>query len=107
MLDVGELSDVTDYIVICSLDSDRGVKTVAEEIEKRLKETGNPPLGVEGREDARWVLIDAVDVVANVFYEPVREFFDLEGLWIDAPRVELGFDEGTPGGPAELVGETA
>ncbi|MEE9253269.1 MAG: ribosome silencing factor [Thermodesulfobacteriota bacterium] len=91
ILDVGSINDVTDFIVICSADSDRGVKTIADNIGKKLKEMGMRPLGIEGYTHARWVLIDSGDVVVHVFHEPVRELFDIEGLWIDAPRVKIPF----------------
>lgn len=86
------LTDVTDFIVVCSADSDRGVKTIVDNIEKKFKLMGKRPLGIEGYTEGKWVLFDAGDVVVHVFYQPVREFFDIEGLWIDAPRVEPQFD---------------
>lgn len=106
-MDVKGLSDVSDYVIVCSLDSARGVKTIAEEIQKILKELGEPPLGVEGFSEAKWVLIDSIDVIANIFYEPTREFYDLEGFWIDAPRVELTNGEGSKSLDDGLVEETA
>lgn len=89
ILDVHLLTDVTDFIVVCSADSDRGVKTIVDNIEKKFKLMGKRPLGVEGYTEGKWVLFDAGDVVVHVFYQPVRDFFDIEGLWIDAPRIEL------------------
>ena len=94
MLDIKGLSDFADYFIICSADSDRGVKTIVENIEEELEGMGEKALGVEGYADSRWVLIDAADVVVHVFYEPVRKFYDIEGLWVDAPRVELPFEDG-------------
>ncbi len=92
VLEVGCLTDVTEYLVICSASSDRGVRTIVDNVEKRYKLMGKRPLGVEGYAEGRWVLFDADDVVVHVFYQPIRELFDLEGLWIDAPRVELPFE---------------
>lgn len=62
-------------------------------MEKTLKEAGIKVYGKEGYEDGNWILIDTVDVVLHIFYEPLRDFYDLEGLWADMPRVELPFDE--------------
>ena len=50
-------------------------------------------IGIEGYKDGKWVLVDSADVVAHVFYEPFREFYNLESLWIDAPRLDLDFDD--------------
>ncbi|HSE83501.1 MAG TPA: ribosome silencing factor [Thermodesulfobacteriota bacterium] len=94
VIDIKALSDFADYFIICSADSDRGVKTIVENIEEELEGMGERVLGVEGYADSRWVLIDAADVVVHVFYEPVRKFYDIEGLWADAPRVELPFEDG-------------
>lgn len=89
ILEVKDFSDVTDYYVICSAESQRGVKTVAENIEKVLKEKGVQILGKEGYSSRDWILIDTPDVVVHIFYNPYREFYDLEGLWFDCPRVEI------------------
>ncbi len=93
LIEMKALTDLTDYFIICSADSDRGVRTIVDNIEKKLREIGEKPLGIEGYTESRWVLIDALDVVVHVFYEPVRRFYDIEGLWIDAPRLPLPFDE--------------
>ena len=85
------VSNVTDFFLICSAESDRGVKTIVDNIEKKLKEIGQKIIGIEGYKEGKWVLLDAVDVVIHVFYEPLRSFYDLEGLWIDSPRIELPF----------------
>jgi len=95
-MDMKKVTDVTDYFIICSADSDRGVKTIADNIEKKLKELGDKVLGIEGYTEGKWILIDTTDIVIHVFYEPVRKFYDLEGLWIDAPRIKLPFEDGFP-----------
>jgi len=94
ILDIRKISDISDYFVICSANSDRGVKTIADNIERYLKDSKEPIIGLEGYSKGKWVLIDSVDVVANIFYEPVREFYDIEGLWIEAPRIDIDFDLG-------------
>jgi ribosome-associated protein len=75
--------------VICSAGTDRQVRTIVEEVERALRELGRKPLRREGETESRWVLLDYVDVVVHVFAEEEREFYDLERLWRDAPRVAL------------------
>ena len=82
-------SGFTDYFVICSGRSDRQVQSVAQGIEEQLGQAGISPLSIEGANRGHWVLMDFSDVIVHVFYEPVRRFYDLAGLWGDAPRVEL------------------
>ncbi len=89
ILEVKNLSSFTDYFVISSGNSDRQVQAIASHIEEKLGTQGLHPLGVEGKREGRWVLLDYGDVVIHVFYHPMREFYDLERLWSDAPRVEL------------------
>jgi len=96
------LTDVADYFIICSADSDRGVKTIVDNIEKKIKELGYRAIGIEGYTEGKWVLIDTMDIVIHVFYEPVRGFYDLEGLWIDAPRIKLPFEDGFPKQSSEV-----
>ncbi|NIS08668.1 MAG: ribosome silencing factor [Candidatus Dadabacteria bacterium] len=93
LLHMTKLSDFADYFVICSADSDRGVKTIVENIEKKCKELGSKPLGVEGLKECRWVLIDTGDTLVHVFHDPVRAEFDIESLWNEAPRVKLPFEQ--------------
>ena len=109
LIEVKSSSDVTDYFLVCSANSDRGVKTIVDGIEQKLKELGEKVLGIEGYSEGKWVLIDSADVVAHIFYEPLRDFYDIESLWIDAPRVELPFEEDqtngrTPKDPTERYG---
>ncbi|HSG30250.1 MAG TPA: ribosome silencing factor [Thermodesulfobacteriota bacterium] len=93
LLHMTKLSDFADYFVICSADSDRGVKTIVENIEKKCKELGSKPLGIEGLKECRWVLIDTGDTLVHVFHGPVRAEFDIESLWNEAPRVKLPFEQ--------------
>ena len=88
VLDVHELSSVADIFIICGGRSNRQVKAIAEHTEIELKKKGIRPLSVEGREEGHWVLMDYGHVIIHVFYEPVRSFYDLEGLWIDAKRIK-------------------
>jgi ribosome-associated protein len=90
LLDVSEQSTYTDYILVLSGRSDRHVQAVADAVAEVLKkQRGLTPLGVEGNRDGQWALLDFGDLVVHVFYHPVRDFYDLEGLWIDAPRVPV------------------
>ncbi len=89
LLKVEELSAFTDYFVICSGSSDRQVQAIASSIREKMKEAGILPLGVEGEAHGQWILMDYEDVVVHIFYEPLREFYDIERLWSDAPRMEV------------------
>lgn len=88
LLDVAQLSGYTDYFLIISGRSTRQVSAVAEDIRRTMKKAGIKALGSEGMREGTWVLLDFGDVVVHVFHQPVRDFFDLESLWGDAPRVE-------------------
>ena len=85
VLETGGVSSIADYFVICSGRSDTQVRAIAEAIEGELRR----PVSVEGVSHGQWVLMDYGDVVVHIFYVPVRQFYDLERLWIRAPRVEL------------------
>jgi ribosome-associated protein len=87
ILDVHELIVITDFFVIASGSSDRQVKTIVDEVEKAVREHGVRPVRREGETENRWVLLDYVDVVVHVFADEEREYYDLERLWRDAPRV--------------------
>jgi 2,3-bisphosphoglycerate-independent phosphoglycerate mutase len=86
VLDVRKLSDVTDYFLIASARSHRQVSAIAEFIERDLRKSGIRPIGVEGIKEGQWALLDYGSVVIHVFYEPVRQFYDIESLWSDAGR---------------------
>lgn len=86
---VSELTTITDYFLIASGNSSRQVQAITKHLQKRMREEGFRPLGIEGERMGHWVLMDYGDVVIQLFYKPVREFYDLEGLWIEAPRVNL------------------
>jgi len=90
LFEVEKLTSITDYFLIASGKSSRQVQAVAEHLRRRMKEEGFSPFGVEGERDGHWILLDYGDVVVHLFYQPIREFYDLEGLWIEAPRVEIG-----------------
>lgn len=86
LLDLSQLSSYTDYLVICSGTSDRQVQAITDSMIKALKDKGEKRPRVEGYDQGHWVLIDCGDVVVHVFYEAVRHAYDLETLWLDAPK---------------------
>mgnify|MGYP003408285257 CR=1 FL=1 len=87
ILDVHDLIVITDYFVIASGETDRQVKTILEEVERAVRDLGEKPIRREGDADSRWVLLDYIDVVVHVFAQEEREYYDLERLWRDAPRL--------------------
>ncbi|HDR16243.1 MAG TPA: ribosome silencing factor [Desulfobacteraceae bacterium] len=91
---VAELTSITDYFLVAGGRSTRQVQAISRHLQRRLKEQGKRPFGVEGETDGNWILLDYGDVVIHVFYEPFREFYDLEGLWADAPRVPSEAEDG-------------
>ncbi len=98
ILEVKGLSSLTDYLLIASGRSDRQVQAIAENVRLGLKrDHTTPPLAVEGMAGGRWILLDYGDVMVHIFQEPVREFYDLDGLWSEAPEIPL------PAGSAATV----
>lgn len=93
ILEIGKVNPFTDYFLLISARSDRHVQAIADAIYEDLKRKKDGVLGVEGYEEGKWVLIDGGDVVIHIFQEKVRSYYDLEGLWIDAPRVPVEVDE--------------
>ena len=98
-LDVREISSFADVFVIATGRSDRQVQAIADAISQAAKAAGEAPLGVEGHREGRWVLIDLSDVVVHVVQPEIREHYEIERLWSDAPRIEL------PGGAQAAAGE--
>jgi ribosome-associated protein len=90
VIDVRGMSSYADYIVLGSAESDRQVSAMAENVHVKLKQEDSlHPTGTEGTETGQWVLLDYGEVVAHLFLNEVRAFYDLEGLWADAPREKL------------------
>ena len=89
LIDVTGRASYADFIAVVSGRSDRQVEAIAEGVCEAMAAVGRRPLGREGARNGRWVLIDFGDVVLHVFYQPLREVFDIESLWIDAPRVKI------------------
>ena len=89
VLQLKDISTMADYLVICSGDNPAQVKAIAEAIDDHFSRQKISRLGREGMEFARWVLIDYGDIVINIFNEEARSFYDLEKMWIDAPRIPV------------------
>jgi ribosome-associated protein len=89
VLDVRGLTDIADVFIICSGQSNRQVNAIADAAVASLKKHKIKPLSVEGTREGHWVLLDYGHVIIHVFYEPIRKFFDLEGLWADAKRLTI------------------
>jgi ribosome-associated protein len=88
VLAMGELFGVVDAFVITSAANTRHVRTLVEEVERRVKEQhGVAPVRIEGLADATWVLMDYGDFIVHVFLQETRDYYDLEHLWSGAPRV--------------------
>ena len=88
LLEVEKLSSITDYFLIASGNSIRQVQAITRHLKKRLDERNFKTYGSEGEQEGHWVLLDYNDVVIHIFYQPDRELYDLEGLWIEAPRID-------------------
>jgi len=92
-LDLRGISSATDLFLIGSGNSDIQVRAIAEHVIDELKKEGARPSHVEGMEGGRWVLIDYFDFVVHVFHPQARDFYQLEALWGDAPRIEIDDDD--------------
>ncbi|TFG93391.1 MAG: ribosome silencing factor [Syntrophobacterales bacterium] len=89
ILSVKAASSFADYFVICSGNSDRQIQSLADHVGQKLKKAGVLPLGIEGERSGSWILMDYGDVIVHIFYKPVRDIYDIEGLWSDAPRMAI------------------
>lgn len=98
ILDLSEISGFTDYFIICSGTSDRQVQAIGEAVGSAMDVEGYNILSAEGLQDGRWVLMDFGDVIVHVFLDALRDYYDLENLWKDAPKVSI---------PAEYYGQGA
>jgi len=88
---VGDIIGITDMFVIASAPSTRQVRSIIDEVEKRLSDdAGSSPRATEGLDDATWALLDYGDVIVHVFLQETRDLYGLERLWSDAPRITPG-----------------
>ncbi|MFN3740110.1 MAG: ribosome silencing factor [Thermodesulfovibrionales bacterium] len=88
ILELKDLTILTDYFIICSGDSTTQVRAIVEHIEENLGKAGLKPLSIEGLSYSHWVLMDYGDIIVHVFEEETRHYYELEKLWLDAPRIE-------------------
>ena len=89
ILDLRNLSGITDCFVICSADADRQVKAIADEIEDKLLESRIRCLHKEGYQTMNWIILDYFDVIVHIFKSDVRSYYNLEKLWGDAPIIKI------------------
>ena len=89
ILDMRGLTTICDYFVICNGRSRLHVDAIAEEVDEQMSERGIEPRHIEGIPDSSWVILDYLDVVLHIFEPDARVFYNLEGLWGDAARVEM------------------
>lgn len=101
ILDVSRHLVITDHFLICHGNTERQVKTIASEIERRmLAQRGIKPARREGEREARWIVLDFVDFVVHVFHREDRDYYELERLWADAPTVAFSDEWGERDEPA-------
>ena len=99
VLDVRGLTSLADYFILASARSDTQVRAIAEAVEETCKRADRRPISIEGLRHGQWALLDYGDLVVHVFYGPVREFYDLERLWSQAPRLAVPTNGGSGDGP--------
>lgn len=92
ILDLRTLTGAVDFFVLCSADSDTQVRAVADAVRQGAEEIGSSLWHDEGYQASSWIILDFVDVVAHVFHRDTRRYYNLERLWGDAPRIEIGED---------------
>jgi ribosome-associated protein len=89
LLEVTKFCSFADFFILCSGGSHRHVTALAQHVEEALAQAGVKPLGVEGREEGQWVLMDYNTVVVHIFMQPRREFYNLEDLWSEVPKTQI------------------
>ena len=98
ILDLSGISGFTDYFVICNGMSDRQVQAISQGVEQSMETAGREIVSIEGYSEGRWVLLDLGDVIVHVFLDALREYYDIENLWTEAPRIKI---------PSEFYGQAA
>lgn len=92
ILDLRKLSSIADFFVICSADSERQVKAIADEVDEKLSEQRIKCSNREGYETMNWILLDYFDVIVHVFKSEARNYYNLEKFWGDAPAIVVKDD---------------
>jgi ribosome-associated protein len=87
VLDISKLTFIAEYFVICTGINERQLQTIADEIKAKLKKRSIQNIGIEGYNEAKWILMDYGDVIVHLFSKEMRSFYELELLWGDAPKV--------------------
>lgn len=90
VIKIEDISSLADYFVIANGESSTHVRALADELEEKLKEEGVMPARIEGYRSNSWVLLDYGSVVAHVFTQEARDFYDLDRLWADGEKIEIG-----------------
>jgi len=98
LLDIRRVSTATDFLMICNGQSTRQVQSIADEVIAKLREIGARPMGIEGYENARWILLDYCDMVIHIFHEETRKYYEIDRLWDDAPGVPIKLTQERQGG---------
>ena len=89
LIEIGDISQLADYIVIATGTSSTHVKAIADEVEYQLDEAGISVSHIEGYRSNSWILLDYVDVIVHIFSDEAREFYDLERLWQDGKEIDI------------------
>jgi ribosome-associated protein len=92
LLEVTKFCSFADFFILCSGGSHRHVTALAQHVEEALAQAGVKPLGVEGRDEGQWVLMDYNTLVVHIFLQPLREFYNLEDLWSEVPKTQIDTD---------------
>ncbi len=98
VLRVRDLLPISSFFIVCSARSSRATKTLCDGVERLLKPVALPRLGIHGRKEGKWVCLDYAEIVVHIFERDARRFYDLENLWVGAPKVavEFGPQEAAP-----------
>lgn len=89
LLDVGDLTSYTSFLLILSATSERHARALADHLREQSRALKVRPLGIEGFDHGQWILLDYGEVVVHIFMETTREYYDLDGLWVDASSLPI------------------
>ncbi|NLA74145.1 MAG: ribosome silencing factor [Deltaproteobacteria bacterium] len=89
LLNIGGMTSFADFFLIAGGSSTRQIQSIGRHLVEKMREHGFKSYGTEGESEGQWILMDYGDLIIHLFYEPIRAFYDLEGLWMEAPRIEL------------------